>query len=438
MAILFVDAATGNDVNDGGHSVPVSSTELSWQASQSRVTSGIGAFATYQANGWRKGDLIYLSHGSITDGFWEIASVKTSGQIILVNKISESNINAEITTGGFDGPIATLAAAAAVWAPGDTIAVRNGTNYDTEDGISGAVMEFQTPGTDGLWVIVKGWDTALTDSEMFTIDGSAGLDGIGDAVLVSPKEVFIVVSGVHIQNCLAAGKKGISCAFSQRLNVTNFLVHDCANRGIRTDVHCIVCNGEVYACGADGIVCDAHSLIAAIKSHDNGDAGIQFGGWATLYQSACYRNGEEQAGAFAHDQGAVIIQNVFDAGGIGTIGLELGGSTSAFVVNNQIANCTTGIAHVPSAGSSSPGVYMSGNNYWNNSVADFPASITDLDPRYVNPKWRDAANGDFRPLNPSAAMNHGFGLEALDGLRHGVGVSVGPYTINGRKQIIRV
>jgi len=165
---IFVATSGGNDANDGGDLLGLDVQFADWTASTKRITR-IGAFSSYT---FVPGDKIYLSHASITDDRYEIAS-KISGDIIeLVDSIFGSDLTDVQSS---NGPLATITSTVSVVAPGDQIflcTMADGEKFDS--GSETFPIVFNIAGSDTVGYIAwYGADSQGTIGTIAVVDAGA-------------------------------------------------------------------------------------------------------------------------------------------------------------------------------------------------------------------------------------------------------------------------
>jgi len=128
MSEYFVATSGGSDSADGLDIFGFGLSTASWTASTKQLTQSF-AFNGYE---WESGDRVYLTHASITDGLYEIASKDSDDDITLVDSISGSD---ETNVASSDGPFATLTHCESVMAAGDQAylcTINDGETFDSE------------------------------------------------------------------------------------------------------------------------------------------------------------------------------------------------------------------------------------------------------------------------------------------------------------------
>ncbi len=160
MTEYFVATSGGSDSNDGLDIFGFTSLSANWDAAEKTLFHAL-EFLDYT---WESGDKVYLSHASITDGLYEIASKIDSGTIELVESISGSD-QAGVTAS--DGPWATVTKAKNTVAAGDNTYLCTMASGEVFDSEAAYPVNFTTSGSDAT-----GWIWWFGANSHGTIDGT--------------------------------------------------------------------------------------------------------------------------------------------------------------------------------------------------------------------------------------------------------------------------
>lgn len=181
---IFVATSGGNDANDGGDLLGLDVQFATWTASTKRITQ-TGAFSSYT---FTAGDKIYLSHASITDDRYEIASKISSNIIDLVDSIFGSDL-ADVQSS--NGPLETITFTESIIAAGNQIflcTMADGEKFDSDS----FPIVLNTAGASGAYIAWYGADSQGTIGTVAVVD-AGGAGNVIEVASVADRNSFFYI-----------------------------------------------------------------------------------------------------------------------------------------------------------------------------------------------------------------------------------------------------
>ncbi len=395
MAEYWVDAAGGSDSNDGLDRFGFGLTTASWTASTKRVTQS-GAFSGYT---WTAGDRIYLSHASITDGLYEIASRVDGDTIELVNSIFGSDLT---NVASSTGPWATIGKTLDVVTAGGKVWIKASGDYTTQHGTNGAIGALKTAGGDTSPVVLEGYGGWPGDGARATLDASAA--GLASCL----KAATGGAAANHVfKNLVCTGATGNGFHLGSEVGMTfkNCAAHDNGDRGIRCGANSLLAECEAYDNGQVGFDAGTNCVLLACRSHENVAVQIAAQSGSVLLFCRVYGLANGPPGVSVPNTGntIVVIANMTVDGDGPSAGSAISVTGRAVLVNNIVYDVATAMSSAFNTGE----LTILRNNLFATyatklvNLADHPSNV-DLggsgDPLFVDEAGRDYR---LRSLSPA-------------------------------------
>lgn len=395
MAItaLYVDGSAGADTNGG------SSEGAAIVSGASADTDGTAVVSladdTPDLSGVSVGDSIFLAaetsggQGSDSEVF-EITAVNDGADTVTVTPTPGTNLNQSWAIGG---AFATIDHGMNTVVAGNMLNVKSSVTYNE-------LATMDTAGTQGSPVVVRGYDSTVTDGGRVTINGESPARANGILSGLGAVSAFYAFKNIIVTDCTGTGFAMTTA--TDRVTFKNCRAFLNGGWGFMgdNDIGFEACDAEENSSG--GFDTDLGTKAVACRAWNNSGPGIVSTQNRVYYACLVYDNGA--ADGLNVGSGGVAIGCTADGENTGDEGIRSEDNANrTVIVNNIIHDWATGVAASVDQGEL---VIVYGNLY--NSNTANTANIIEGDNRVEDvPGFTNEAGDDYTLTSGSAAKAAG-------------------------------